>query len=61
MKGVWRVGSAHERTEGMPNAIQLLKQDHRRVEQLFEQFGALQDRALAMRVCNELAEALGRR
>lgn len=38
----------------MPNAIQLLKQDHRKVEQLFEQFEALQDRTIAMKVCEEL-------
>jgi iron-sulfur cluster repair protein YtfE (RIC family) len=38
----------------MPNAIDLLKQDHREVEQLFSRFEASQDPAIAEKICSEL-------
>ena len=38
----------------MPNAIDLLKKDHREVEQLFERFEATRDPAIAQKICDEL-------
>ena len=38
----------------MPNVIELLNQDHRRVEQLFTEFEATQDFDTALRICAEL-------
>lgn len=38
----------------MPDATQLLSQDHRRVEQLFQQFHTAQDREIALLICQEL-------
>lgn len=38
----------------MPNAIELIKQDHRTVEQLFQQFEQSGDYALAQQICEEL-------
>src|SRR5688500_20380541 len=38
----------------MPSATQLLKQDHRTVEQLFEQFQQTRDFTVALQICTEL-------
>lgn len=38
----------------MPDATKLLEQDHREVEQLFTEFETTGDRALALRICDEL-------
>jgi hemerythrin superfamily protein len=38
----------------MPNVIDLLKQDHRTVEQLFAQFESAQDVATAEEICAEI-------
>jgi iron-sulfur cluster repair protein YtfE (RIC family) len=38
----------------MPSAIDLLKQDHREVEQLFSRFQSTQDPAVAEKICSEL-------
>ena len=38
----------------MPEVTRLLSQDHRKVEQLFEQFEATQDQAIAIEICQEL-------
>jgi hemerythrin-like domain-containing protein len=38
----------------MPNAIELLEQDHRAVEQLFTEFASSLDRGVAKRICDEL-------
>ena len=38
----------------MPNVIELLNQDHRKVERLFAQFESTQDFDLALEICEEL-------
>lgn len=38
----------------MTDVTKLLSQDHRRVEQLFEQFEATEDRTIALKICDEL-------
>ena len=38
----------------MPNVIELLNADHRRVEELFARFEATQERAVALQICDEL-------
>ena len=38
----------------MPNVIQLLNTDHRKVEDLFAQFESTQDAAIALQICDEL-------
>jgi iron-sulfur cluster repair protein YtfE (RIC family) len=38
----------------MPNVIELLNQDHRKVERLFAQFEATQDADVAHQICDEL-------
>jgi iron-sulfur cluster repair protein YtfE (RIC family) len=38
----------------MPNVIELLKHDHREVEQLFSKFESSQDAATAEEICSEL-------
>src|SRR5688572_28150418 len=38
----------------MPSALDLLKTDHRAVEQLFEQFERTRDFGIAQQICNEL-------
>jgi hemerythrin superfamily protein len=39
----------------MAGAFELLKQDHRNVEQLFQQFAASGDREVAIKICDELS------
>ncbi|MDQ4132761.1 MAG: hemerythrin domain-containing protein [Actinomycetota bacterium] len=39
----------------MAGAFELLMQDHREVEQLFDQFAASGDRAVAIQICDELS------
>lgn len=39
----------------MAGAFELLKQDHRTVEQLFDQFATSGDRDVALRICDELS------
>lgn len=38
----------------MPNAVEMIKADHRAVEQLFEKFQSSQDRQIALQICEEL-------
>jgi iron-sulfur cluster repair protein YtfE (RIC family) len=38
----------------MPNVIELLKQDHREVEELFSQFENTNDKAVLEKICEEL-------
>ena len=38
----------------MPNVIELLNQDHRKVEQLFAQFESTQDFEIALQICQQL-------
>ncbi len=38
----------------MPNALQLLKDDHRKVEQLFEEFEESSEHSVVLQICQEL-------